>query len=121
MNKILSWLFALLKLGLFFTLFAFALNNLEDVNLKFFFGKQWTGPMILVVLAVFSLGVMVGVLGMLPRWWAYRKWVTKNTPVPRPESGLSGAESPYVNAPSPDLSSPAIVGVNPTRAPPNGL
>jgi uncharacterized integral membrane protein len=73
MSKILHWLLTVFKVGVFFTLFAFALNNLEDVKLNFFFGHQWTGPMILVVLAVFTLGVMVGVLGMLPRWWAHRR------------------------------------------------
>jgi uncharacterized integral membrane protein len=74
MKQLLGWLITICKVAIFFTLFAFALNNLEDVSLKFFFGRQWTGPMILVVLAVFSLGVMVGVLGMLPRWWAHRRW-----------------------------------------------
>ncbi len=80
MSKILHWLLNLFKVGVFFTLFAFALNNLEDVKLNFFFGHQWTGPMILVVLAVFTLGVMVGVLGMLPRWWAHRRALA--TPLP---------------------------------------
>jgi len=96
MSKILHWLLNLFKAGVFFTLFAFALNNLEDVKLNFFFGRQWTGPMILVVLAVFTLGVMVGVLGMLPRWWAHRR-VLANPLLPTHTSESVTAKDSPVN------------------------
>jgi len=56
----------------FFTLFAFALNNQQDVTVHFFFGTQWRAPLVLVVLAAFASGVAVGVLGMVPRWWKHR-------------------------------------------------
>ena len=46
--KYLMWL---LKAAIFFTLFAFALNNQEDVTVRFFFGTVWRAPMVLVVLA----------------------------------------------------------------------
>jgi|GEM_PF-62823 uncharacterized integral membrane protein len=62
-----------LKVAIFFTLFAFALNNPGDVTLHFFFGTQWTGPLVLMVLGVFTLGLITGVLGMLPKWWRHRK------------------------------------------------
>lgn len=68
--KILQWL---LKAAIFFTLFAFALNNQNDVTVHFFFGQQWTTPLVLVVLAAFSTGLLVGVLGMIPRWLRQRK------------------------------------------------
>ena len=64
-----AWLFKwLLKAAIFFTLFAFALNNQSDVTVRFFFGQQWTAPMVLVVLGAFAAGLLVGVLGMVPRW-----------------------------------------------------
>jgi putative membrane protein len=67
------WLFKwLLKAAIFFTLFAFALNNQGDVTVHFFFGTRWTAPMVLVVLITFSAGVAIGVLGMVPRWWRHR-------------------------------------------------
>ncbi|TAH13068.1 MAG: LapA family protein [Curvibacter sp.] len=67
------WLFKwLLKAAIFFTLFAFALNNQGDVTVQFFFGTRWTAPMVLVVLITFSAGVAIGVLGMVPRWWRHR-------------------------------------------------
>ncbi|MCZ2102957.1 MAG: LapA family protein [Comamonadaceae bacterium] len=62
----------LLKAAIFFTLFAFALNNQHDVTVHFFFGTQWTSSLVLVVLAAFTLGVIVGVLGMVPHWWRHR-------------------------------------------------
>jgi len=73
MNQIV-WLFKwLLKAAIFFTLFAFALNNQGDVTVRFFFGTQWTAPVVLVVLITFSAGLLVGVLGMVPRWWRQRR------------------------------------------------
>ena len=67
---LLKWV---LKAAIFFTLFAFALNNQKDVTLNFFFGRQWHAPVVLVVLVAFSIGLMAGVLAMLPRWWKQRK------------------------------------------------
>lgn len=72
--KQVAWLFKwLLKAAIFFTLFAFALNNQGDVTVRFFFGYQWTTPMVLVVLSAFALGLLIGILGMVPRWWQQRR------------------------------------------------
>ena len=68
--KYLAWL---LKAAIFFTLFAFALNNQQDATVHFFFGTQWTAPLVLVVLAAFAAGLVVGALGMVPRWWKHRR------------------------------------------------
>ena len=59
----------LLKAAIFFTLFAFALNNQQVVSVHFFFGTLWQAPLVLVVLAAFSAGMALGVLVMMPRWW----------------------------------------------------
>lgn len=72
--KTIAWLFKwLLKAAIFFTLFAFALNNQHDATVRFFFGQQWTAPLVLVVLSAFALGLLIGVLGMVPRWWQHRR------------------------------------------------
>lgn len=63
----------MLKAAIFFTLFAFALNNQHDVTVRFFFGRQWTAPLVLVVLSAFVVGLVIGVLGMVPRWWRHRR------------------------------------------------
>jgi putative membrane protein len=92
------WLLQLLlKAAIFFTLFAFALNNQHDAVVHFFFGTTWQAPLVLVVLTAFVLGAVVGVLGMLPRWWKQRQLAQ--------------------HAPSADIPTPAT----PTAEPPHGI
>ena len=86
--KYLLWL---LKAAIFFTLFAFALNNQQDATVYFFFGTNWRAPLVLVVLAAFAGGLVVGALGMLPGWWKHR-----NAAVARSASARAGAEPPAV-------------------------
>ncbi len=82
MNPIV-WLFkCLLKAAIFFTLFAFALNNQSDVIVNLFFGVRWTAPLVLVILLAFAMGLTIGVLGMVPRWWQHKR----TAPVSRKES-----------------------------------
>lgn len=68
--KYLMWL---LKAAIFFTLFAFALNNQQTVAVHFFFGTLWQAPLVLVVLVTFACGLSLGVLVMMPRWWKKRR------------------------------------------------
>jgi uncharacterized integral membrane protein len=83
--KRLFWLLQwLLKATIFFTLFAFALNNQQETRVNFFFSTHWSAPTVLVVLSAFTLGVVVGVLGMVPRWWRERQAVKKNIPTASP-------------------------------------
>lgn len=70
----LAWLLKwILKAAIFFVLFAFALNNPHAVTVHWFFGHATVAPLVLVVLASFVLGVVVGILGMAPRWWRQRR------------------------------------------------
>lgn len=68
--RILVWV---LRAALFFTLFAFALNNQQEVGVRWFFGHEWHAPMIIIVLVVFALGCAFGVLAMVPAWWRQRR------------------------------------------------
>ncbi|MFC5521593.1 LapA family protein [Polaromonas jejuensis] len=86
--KYLMWL---LKAAIFFTLFAFALNNQQTVAVYFFFGTLWQAPLVLVVLAAFACGLALGVLVMMPRWWKKRK-AAQHHP--------SGAPTPLSDNPS---------------------
>ncbi len=67
--RILSWL---LRAFIFFTLFAFALNNQHAASVHWFFGVEWRAPMVFVVLAAFAAGIVVGAAAMLPGWWKTR-------------------------------------------------
>ena len=89
--KYLLWL---LKAALFFTLFAFALNNQHDATVFFFFGTRWQAPMVLLVLAAFACGVAVGVLGMVPRWWQHRSAAQQARQAPQPLPPAPATPSP---------------------------
>ena len=68
--KYLMWL---LKAAIFLTLLAFALKNQQDTAVNLFFGAVWHAPLVLVLLIAFAIGLMVGALGMVPRWWKHRR------------------------------------------------
>ncbi|OYU98964.1 MAG: hypothetical protein CFE45_14555 [Burkholderiales bacterium PBB5] len=74
---------------IFFTLFAFALNNEQDVELHFFFGTVWKAKMVIVVLVAFAAGAAVGVLAMVPAWWHHRRVARRHAPPPPPPKRLS--------------------------------
>jgi len=86
MKRLLRLLQWLLKAAIFFTLFAFALNNQQDTRVHFFFGTYWQAPTVLVVLSAFALGVAVGVMGMVPRWWRQRQAAQQLSASPQPQS-----------------------------------
>ena len=75
--RVLSWA---LRLFLFFTLFAFALNNEQAVVVHWFFGAQWTAPTVIVVLVAFASGAAVGVLAMVPSWGRHRRVARRLAP-----------------------------------------
>jgi uncharacterized integral membrane protein len=94
--KPIAWLFKwILKVAIFFTLFAFALNNQSDVTVHFFFGQQWNAPMVLVVLGAFSAGLAFGILGMVPRWWRQRQ--PKPVKQALPDAVLAGKSAKVVD------------------------
>jgi lipopolysaccharide assembly protein A len=63
----------ILRAFFFFALFAFALNNQQAVVVHWFFGVDWSAPLVIVVLIAFALGCGVGVLAMVPSWWRQRR------------------------------------------------
>ncbi len=92
--KYLMWL---LNAAIFFVLFAFALNNQAPVTLHFFFGTTWQAPLVLVLLCVLLMGVVLGVVVMLPLWLRARKQRKKPspmTPAPLPSTPDAVANAP---------------------------
>jgi uncharacterized integral membrane protein len=70
----------LLRAFVFFTLFAFALNNQQPATVHWFFGAGWQAPMVIVVLVAFAAGAAIGVLAMLPSWWRQRRELQRLAP-----------------------------------------
>lgn len=99
--KYLLWL---LKAAIFFTLFAFALNNQHLTVVHWFFGAQWQAPLVLVVLCALCLGLISGVLVMLPRWWQQRHTIQKLQAEAAAGSGFASAttgDTAATTAPAP--------------------
>jgi putative membrane protein len=75
--RVLAWA---LRAFIFFALFAFALNNQQETVVHWFFGFEWRAPMVIVVLAAFAGGCVLGVLAMVPAWWRHRRVAQQATP-----------------------------------------
>ena len=92
--RFLVWVF---RAFVFFTLFAFALNNQQVATVHWFFGVEWHAPLVIVVLAAFAAGCAIGVLAMVPAWWRHRRVARRSAPTPAKAEApvaLSGATSP---------------------------
>lgn len=90
--RFLSWLF---RAAVFFVLFAFALNNQHEAQIKWFFGFEFRAPMVLMVLVVFAAGAVFGVLAMTPNWWRQRRRPAGNAPTVTPAT-LSAPPPPVL-------------------------
>lgn len=75
------WLF---RAFIFFTLFAFALNNQQESGVRWFFGTEWRAPMVFIVLGAFGLGCAFGVFAMVPSWWRHRRVARRLNPAEAP-------------------------------------
>ena len=99
--RVLVWLF---RAFVFFTLFAFALNNQQPATVNWFFGVAWQAPMVIVVLAAFAAGCAIGVLAMVPAWWRHRREARRQIPAASVEPDRPAATS--VAPPPPDIAVP---------------
>ncbi len=94
--RLLAWLF---RAFIFFTLFAFALNNQQSATVHWFFGAEWRAPLVIVVLVAFAAGCAVGVVSMLPSWWRHWRQATRKAPAAAP----APAAVPAATAPPSDF------------------
>ena len=79
----------LVRAFIFFALFAFALNNQQEVAVHWFFGFEWHAPMVIVVLAAFAAGCAIGVLAMVPSWWRQRRVAKLAAPAPTVQPSIA--------------------------------
>ena len=91
--RALAWL---VRAFIFFALFAFALNNQQEVAVHWFFGFEWHAPMVIIVLAAFAAGCAVGVLAMVPSWWRQRRVAR----LAAPDTHVQPTLSPSTQVPS---------------------
>jgi putative membrane protein len=91
--RALAWL---VRAFIFFALFAFALNNQQEVTLHWFFGLEWRASMVIVVLCAFAIGCAVGAVAMVPSWWRQRRVAR----LAAPSVVVPAGTSPSTQAPS---------------------
>ena len=94
--RLIIWI---LKASVFFTLFAFALNNQHPASVRWFFGVEWQAPMVFVVLAAFAAGCALGVVAMVPGRWKTRPLQGKKGPA---ASDAARPSTPVVGPAPPD-------------------
>ena len=103
--RLFVWLF---RAFIFFTLFAFALNNQHIATVRWFFGVEWNAPLVIIVLAAFAGGCAIGVLAMLPAWWKHRRVARRVAP-------------PATSAPAAPVAAPPPSDFGPEHPPREGL
>ncbi len=95
--------------GLLFVLvLVFALRNQHEVALQGLFGEPVRAPLILMLMAAFLGGAVLGLSSLLPTWWRLR----------RPAVERSSPEAAVVLQPSPRLDDRVPPDVPLTEAPP---
>jgi len=60
--RIVTWT---IRIALFILLLAFAARNTEPATLRFYFDFAWQAPLVLILLAFFAAGALLGVVAAL--------------------------------------------------------
>lgn len=66
-----------LRLILFFILMVFALQNTDPVNLQLLPGEVWQAPLVIVLLAFFAIGAVLGALSLLGVIYRQRREISR--------------------------------------------
>ena len=72
--RIFFWIF---YIALFIAALTFALSNTEPVDVRFFPGATvWRAPLVVVILAALAVGVLVGLVASVPRFFRQRREIS---------------------------------------------
>lgn len=71
-------IFRIVAAILFIVFFSFALKNTQEAALRFFFDYEIRGPLVLLLLAFFAAGAVLGVLAMTPALFRHRRNLSKH-------------------------------------------
>ena len=63
----------LMKLALFVFVLAFAIKNTDPVAVRYYFGGEWHGPLVFVMLVAFGAGVAAGLFAALTHVFRQRR------------------------------------------------
>ena len=68
-----KYVFWMIKIALFVALLVFALANQQNATVNLIIREAVTLPMVVVILGSFVLGLLAGILVVMPRWWKWRR------------------------------------------------
>ena len=71
-------IFRIIAVILFIVFFGFALNNTQETVLNFFLGYEARAPLVMLLLAFFAAGAVLGVLAMTPTLFRHRRDLGKH-------------------------------------------
>ncbi|HVB49833.1 MAG TPA: LapA family protein [Burkholderiales bacterium] len=94
--RFLNWT---LRLVVFLVLVAFAAKNTEPVTLHFYFDLAWQAPLVVLLLAFFTGGAVLGLLAMLTTLLRQRREILQL----RRDARRRGAAEGSVASPGPEL------------------
>jgi uncharacterized integral membrane protein len=77
MKNITRYLGLALKLLVFLLVLGFALKNSHSIQFNGYLGQVWQAPLIVMLGLVFVLGVLTGVLALLPSIFRLRREATR--------------------------------------------
>lgn len=66
-----------IRLIIFAFLLVFAIQNTDPVNLHFFFDQAWQAPLVIVLLAFFAGGAILGVLSVAGVLFRQRREISR--------------------------------------------
>lgn len=96
-------LFRLVAVMLFILFFGFALKNTQEVALRFFFNYEVHGPLVLLLLAFFAGGAVLGVLAMMPTVFRHRRELARQKKaIAAMEQESAGRQLVQTQPPQPD-------------------
>lgn len=65
------------RIFIFLFLLGFSLKNTQVTDVHFFLGTNWQAPLIIILLAFFTLGALLGVLTLLGKLFKLKREVSQ--------------------------------------------
>lgn len=88
---------------LFIIFFGFAMKNDQIVTLQYFFGYQQSAPLVILLLAFFLCGGILGALAMVPMVFRHKRDISKHKKtIAEIEKERLAAQRASTEAPQPD-------------------
>jgi putative membrane protein len=95
----------LLWIALFLVLLVFSIENTRNVDLRLF-GQVLTAPLVVLLLAFFAIGVVMGLLAAVPSWFRGRREIARLTR----EIQAAGGAVPAAAPPGTGAGAPILAG-----------